>query len=137
MIKSIRNLNWTLNLVTPVPLGLARFKERGYNQATLLARPIALYFGIPFSSKALKRMRETRSQVGLTVGERQQNMADAFVAKSKLVQGKTVLLVDDVATSGATLNACAKALLDAGASSVYGFTLARAVYLPDGTIDVM
>jgi predicted amidophosphoribosyltransferase len=65
-----------------------------------------------------------------------ENMSGAFQAKSKLVQGKNILVVDDVATSGATLNACAKALLDVGASKVYGFSLARAVYSPNGDIDI-
>jgi competence protein ComFC len=136
MISEIQKLNWTLNLVTAVPLGLVRFKERGYNQATLLARPIALNLRIPFSSKALYRTRETRTQVGLTVRERQENMAGAFQAKSETVHGRTVLLVDDVATSGATINACAKAILDAGAAGVYGFSLSRAVFSFDGMIDL-
>jgi predicted amidophosphoribosyltransferase len=63
-------------------------------------------------------------------------MEDAFLAKKQIVQGKAILLVDDVATTGATLNACAKALLEAGASIVYGFSLARAVYKLDGSIDI-
>jgi ComF family protein len=137
MITNLQRLNWSLNLVTSVPLGLVRFKERGYNQATLLARPIALYLKIPFSSRVLSRTRETRTQVGLTVSERQDNMAGAFQANRKLVDGKTILLVDDVATSGATINACAKALLDAGANGVYGFSLARAVFSLDGMVDLV
>ena len=136
MIHSIAKLNWSLDLITSVPLGLVRFKERGYNQANLLARPIALFFKIPFSSHALSRTRETRTQVGLSVAERMENMSGAFQAKEQLVKGKAILVVDDVATSGATLNACAKALLDVGASSVYGFSLARAVYSPNGEIDI-
>ena len=136
MITSIQKLNWSLNIITSVPLGLVRLNERGYNQATLLARPIALYLNIPFSSKVLFRTRETRTQVGLTVTERQENMEGAFIARHELVNGKNVLVVDDVATSGATLNACAKALKDEGASNVYGFSLARAVFLPNGDIDL-
>ncbi len=136
MINSIIKLNWSLDLITSVPLGLVRFKERGYNQANLLARPIALFLNIPFSSHALSRTRETRTQVGLSVVERMENMSGAFQAKEQLVKGKTILVVDDVATSGATLNACAKALLEVGASRVYGFSLARAVYSPTGEIDV-
>jgi competence protein ComFC len=131
MISRIEELNWPLNLVTSVPLGLVRFKERGYNQANLLARPIALWLKLPFTTKALRRKRETRSQVGLTAIERQENMLDAFKGNEKLVVGKNILLVDDVATSGATLNASSKALLDAGAIKVYSFTLARATYNPD------
>jgi len=136
MISSIIKLNWSLDLITSVPLGLVRFKERGYNQANLLARPIALFFKLPFSSHALSRTRETRTQVGLSVVERMENMSGAFQANEQMVKGKAILVVDDVATSGATLNACAKALLEAGAFRVYGFSLARAVYSPTGDIDV-
>jgi competence protein ComFC len=128
--------NQSLDLITSVPLGLVRFKERGYNQANLLARPIALFFKIPFSSHALSRTRETRTQVGLSVAERMENMSGAFQVKEQMVKGKAILVVDDVATSGATLNACAEALLDVGASRVYGFSLARAVYSPNGEIDI-
>jgi ComF family protein len=131
MITSLQKLNWSLDIITSVPLGLVRFDERGYNQATLLARPMALCLEVPFSSRVLTRIRETRTQVGLTVKERRENMADAFRADSKLVKGKNILVVDDVVTSGATLNACAKALLDGGASKVYGFSLARAVFTPN------
>jgi ComF family protein len=136
MITSIQKLNWSLNIITSVPLGLVRFKERGYNQATLLARPIALYLNIPFSTKILFRTRETKTQVGLSIIERKENMEGAFTARHELVQGKNVLVVDDVATTGATLNACAKALMDEGASNVYGFSLARVVFLPNGDIDL-
>jgi len=136
MIDRLVKLNWPLDIITSVPLGLVRFEERGYNQATLLARPIAYSLKIPFSSRVLSRTRETRSQVGLSVRERQQNMDGAFKVQGKLVQGKNLLVVDDVATSGATLNACAKALRDAGANRVYGFSLTRAVFSPDGDIDI-
>jgi competence protein ComFC len=136
MASGIKKLNWSLDLITCVPLGLVRFKERGYNQATLLAFPTALSLKIPFSARALARIRETRSQVELSVIERQQNMEGAFKAESKLVNGKTVLVIDDVATSGATLNACAKALLDVGATGVYAYTLARAVLSTDGIVDL-
>jgi competence protein ComFC len=136
MIKSLQKLNWSLDMMTSVPLGLVRFEERGYNQATLLARPIALSMRLPFSAHLLTRARETKTQVGLTVSERQENVAGAFRAMSKLVRGKNILVIDDVATSGATFNACAKALLDGGASNVYGFSLARAIYKPDNRIDL-
>ena len=135
MIASLGKLNWPLNIITSVPLGLARLEERGYNQATLLARPIALYYKIPFSVRALTRIHETRSQVGLSAAERVINMDGAFRADQKIIAGKVVLVVDDVATSGATLNACAKALLDEGAVAVYGFSLARAVFNLDDQSD--
>jgi ComF family protein len=130
MIRMLEKLNWSLDVITSVPLGLVRFKERGYNQATLLARPIALNLKLPFLNRALVRARDTRTQVGLTAIERKENMQDAFQANKKLVTGKRVLLIDDVATSGATLNACTKALIEAGAASVHCFTLARAIYTP-------
>jgi ComF family protein len=136
MITSLQKLNWSLDIITSVPLGLARFEERGYNQATLLARPIALSLNLPFSSRILTRTRETRTQVGLTVTERQENMANAFRANRKLCTGKNILVVDDVATSGATLNACAKALLDGGATRIYGFSLARAIFTLNNEIDI-
>lgn len=136
MITSLLKLNWSLDIITSVPLGLVRFEERGYNQATLLARPIALSMKLPFSTRVLTRTRETRTQVGLTVTQRQENMADAFRANNKLSEGKNILVVDDVATSGATLNACAKALLAGGALKVYGFSLARAIFTPNNEIDI-
>jgi ComF family protein len=136
MIMSLQKFNWSLDIITSVPLGLVRFEERGYNQATLLARPIALCLKVPLNLRALTRTRETRTQVGLTVKERQENLADAFRANSRLVNGKNILVVDDVATTGATLNACAKALLVGGASKVYGFSLARAVHTPNREIEI-
>jgi ComF family protein len=137
MVLSLMKLNWSLDIITSIPLGLARLAERGYNQATLLARPIALYLKVPFSPYVLARIRETRSQVGLSLTARQENMAGAFLAKSELVRGKSVLVIDDVATSGATFLACANALLEAGASTVYGYTLARAVYSTTGDVDMI
>jgi len=78
----------------------------------------------------LKRIRNTRSQVGLNRAERRDNVANAFEAASSHAAGKSVLVVDDVATSGATLDACAQALWQAGARAVFGFTLARAALDP-------
>ncbi|MFZ2095438.1 MAG: ComF family protein, partial [Anaerolineales bacterium] len=136
MISSLKKLNWSLDIVTSVPLGLVRFEERGYNQATLLARPIALSQRIYFSQRLLTRIRETQTQVGLTLKERQENMEGAFRADRRLAEGKNILVVDDVATSGATINACAKALVEAGASRIYGFSLARAVFQPNHEVNL-
>jgi competence protein ComFC len=128
LIALMTELNWQVELIIPVPLGIARLKERGYNQAALLAWPIALRYGLPYCSKALVRVRETNSQVSLSLAERQMNVKGAFRGITKWVGGKIILLVDDVATSCATMDACAQALLQAGASQVYGLTLARAVF---------
>ena len=111
--------------ILPVPLGRIRERERGYNQSVLLAEALSLKTQIPCDSKCLVRSRETRSQVGLTHEERKLNVQRAFSAAS--VNGCRVLLVDDVCTTGATLQSCAASLMEAGARSVAGWTLARAV----------
>ena len=119
---------WGLDGVLPVPLGKRRRKQRGYNQAALLAFPLALGLGKPYLGKGLVRVRETRSQVGLSAAERRQNVAGAFLApEPHLVEGKILLLVDDVMTTGATLSAAASALLAAGAREVYAVTVACAL----------
>ncbi len=127
LMQTLKSLAWPVDLVTPVPLGLARLAERGYNQSALLARPVALGCKLEYQPQALQRVRETRSQVGLTAKLRRENVAGAFQASSEIVVNKTVLVIDDVATSGSTLDACASALLGAGAHQVFGLTLARAV----------
>lgn len=126
LISLLNRLNWPVDIITAVPIGVARRAERGYNQATLLAVPVSLAVGLPYRSRALIKVLDTRSQVGLNVTERSDNIAGAFQGTPKIVGGKNILIVDDVATSGATMHACAVALLSAGASQVFGLTLARA-----------
>ncbi|HEY5269207.1 MAG TPA: phosphoribosyltransferase family protein [Anaerolineales bacterium] len=123
----VGSLGWPVDLVVPVPLGKERMKERGYNQVGLVARPLAAVNHWRYAPRAVVRSRETRSQVGLTAAERKENVSGAFLGEAALVSGATVLLMDDVATTGATLSACTAALLDAGARSVYTLTLARAL----------
>lgn len=127
MIHCLEEASWAVDLVIPVPLSPARTAERGYNQAALLARPLALFSGLAYQPKGLLRCRETSTQVGLTMKERWQNVSGAFLANAPLVSGRSVLIVDDVTTSGATLQACAEALLEAGVKKVFALTLARAV----------
>jgi ComF family protein len=131
LVDLFTRLGWKVDLVTSVPIGVARRGERGYNQATLLARPLALNVGLDFQPDALSKTRETRTQVGLSISDRRTNVAGAFSANPKRVMQKHVLLIDDVTTSGATIEACAKALLDAGASQVFGLTLARTAIIQD------
>jgi predicted amidophosphoribosyltransferase len=115
-----------LNIITAVPLGQARFRQRGYNQAGLLAAALASELGLDFASQALIRCRETASQVGLDRRGRMDNVRLAFGAIPKQVRGLEVLVVDDLVTSGATLSSCAFSLKQAGAQAVYGVTAARA-----------
>lgn len=127
MLKLLISENWPIDLVTCVPLSPQRMSERGYNQASLLARPIALGLGLPYQFHLLERTRETASQVKLSRNDRIENMRNAFRANAKKAQNRVVLVVDDVTTTGATMLGCAQALVAAGAKQVYGITLARAV----------
>ncbi len=126
LISTLDRLEWEMDMVVPVPLGLARQSERGYNQASLLARPLALASGIPYRPKALYKRRDTPSQVGLSMWQRKGNVKDAFTGVNKVISGKRILVIDDVCTSGATIESCTQALLEAGARDVYALTLVRA-----------
>jgi len=125
LVESIRAWGINFDLLTAVPLGKKRLRERGYNQADLVARPVAKGLTKPYNSQVLQRVRETRSQVGLNIDERRENLTGAFIADDEICRGKTVLLLDDICTTGATLDACAAALKDAGAEKVYCYTVAR------------
>ena len=116
-------------LLVPVPLSSARLRERGYNQSALLARALAPRWGVAMDDDALERTRATRTQTRLTPGERLANVRGAFRATAgapERVRGKHVVLVDDVVTTAATLNACAAALFAAGARIVSYVTFGRA-----------
>lgn len=115
-----------VDLVVPVPLGKKRYKERGYNQAALLASALSGRLGLRCRPKAAKRIKETKSQVGLDIDQRRENVAGAFWADDRLVSGKNILLIDDVLTTGATLDSCSQALKQAGAAKIVTLTLARA-----------
>jgi competence protein ComFC len=127
LIHKLEDLMWEINLIVAVPLSKKRYRERGYNQAALLAKPVSWSTGIPFSPKALERIRETTSQVKLSADERKINVAGAFSGNSFQVMNKKILIIDDLATTCSTIDACASALLDAGAERVYALTLARAI----------
>jgi len=113
-------------MILAVPLGKKRLKQRGYNQAELIAHGLAQEMQIPILNKILSRTRETRSQVGLDSTSRFRNVQGAFHANPKVVKGQIVFLVDDLLTTGATLVACTRALMTAGVKKVYGLTVARA-----------
>ena len=106
-----------LDGVVPVPMHPKRQRDRGYNHAGLLAAQVAAQLGLPHLD-ALERTRNTRQQARLSDAERMNNLENAF-ALSGEVEGKSLLLVDDVCTTGSTANACARALLDGGATAVW------------------
>jgi ComF family protein len=111
--------------VVPVPLHARRYQERGFDQAFLLAAALAAQVRLPLRGGLLRRVQETRRQVGLSDAQRVDNLAQAFWAAPQAA-GAHVLLVDDVLTTGATADAAARALRAAGAASVQVLTLARA-----------
>ena len=127
MVDFVRSLHWEIDLLIPVPLGRKRLRERGYNQVALVAQPLAYHAGIAYLPKALWKARETRSQVGLNISQRQKNVQDAYQADPQCVARKSILLMDDVSTTGSTISACTEALLSAGSREVYGITIARAL----------
>jgi len=119
------------DVVVPVPLHRDRERERGYNQAGLISKPLARRLNLPHKSVLLMRTRPRPNKQVLSLEERWESVRGAFATRpGSQVDNKRVLLVDDVMTTGATLDACARALLGSGAKSVIGLTVARAARNP-------
>mgnify|MGYP001122199354 CR=1 FL=1 len=115
-------------VLVPVPLHQKRLRERGYNQSSLLARELGKLIKLPVVDDCLIRLRHTPPQARTsTVDERRSNVANAFSCHDHRLRDKQVLLIDDVSTSGATLDACAAVLKAAGATSAWGLVLAREI----------
>ena len=119
------------DVVVPVPLHRERERERGYNQAALLSKPLAKRLRLPHKAVLLVRTRVRADKQVLSLEERWESVRGAFATRpGSQVDNLRVLLVDDVLTTGATLDACARALREAGAKSVVGLTVARALRNP-------
>lgn len=116
------------DLIVCVPAARGALKKRGYDQSALLAERISAACGVPFSKDAVIKTKKTRPQKGLSKRERLKNLQGSFKADRELVKGKKVLLIDDVMTTGATLDSVTEALKKAGAGEVYALTAASVRY---------
>jgi len=126
LLDALRSRPLTVDVIVPVPLSQARQSERGFNQSELLAGHLAGRIGLPLETAALVRHRDTPQQTRLPARERSRNVAGAFgVSDPAAVAGRRILLVDDVCTTVATLEACARALDEAGAQGVWAVVVAR------------
>ena len=114
---------WRPDVIVPIPLAVARQRRRGFNQSELIAKRLAEVVGLPLRLDLLQRARSTESQASLDAEQRQRNIRGAFTAHD--AAGLRVLVVDDVTTTGATLNEAARALRVAGATDIFGLALAR------------
>lgn len=122
------NLRKNFDLVTMVPLSRKRFTERGYNQTELLAEPLAKLLGIEFNSGCVFKKRNTAAQSSIeNFLQRRNNVKDAYIADSIKIKNRNIILIDDVYTTGSTMEECAKELKLKGAESVLGITLAKVV----------
>jgi ComF family protein len=119
------------SLLVPVPLHIKRLRERGFNQSLLLAKELGKKHKLPVNFSLLKRCRFTLTQTGLNRNEREKNIKGAFiVTDKKKIAGENIILIDDVYTTGATINECARVLMKAGAQRVAVLTLARVLQKP-------
>lgn len=120
--------DYPVDVMIPVPLHIRRLRERGFNQALLLVKELNKRLGIPYAERALKKVKDTPVQSALKKKKRRENLRGAFeVQDQSAIEGKAVVLVDDVYTTGATVNECSRTLLKAGAARVAVLTVARAL----------
>lgn len=121
MIRQNRNwlINMEIDLIVPIPLHKKKQRERGYNQAGLLADEIGKHLKIPVEHGLLVKKRETNQQKSLSRQKRKENLKDAFALDKKVKSGSTILLIDDVYTTGSTADAASQLLLKAGVGHVY------------------
>lgn len=119
---------YNCDIIVPVPMTQSRLNLRGYNQSGLLANELGKLLNLPVDEQNLLKVKDTKSQVGLDFSERKNNLTDAFKTKDKkFFKGKKVLIVDDIFTTGATIECCAKALKKGLASQVFAITIAHTI----------
>ena len=126
LANTCRQYHLAADVIIPVPLHPSRLKERGYNQSQLLAAHLGRLLNVPVNTVTLQRIRKTKSQMKLGAGERHENVSGAFACKDKTMQNLGVIIIDDVCTTGSTLDACAAALKASNFSAAWGLTLAKA-----------
>ena len=115
--------SWRPSIVVAIPLAPRRARQRGFNQAAMIAEAVAGAIGVPLASEGLVRTRESEAQASLGAVDRAANLVGAFAAQG--VEGRRVLLVDDISTTGSTLNEAARALRAGGASAIFALAIAR------------
>lgn len=125
LVIALRTTGWQVGAVVPVPLFEDREADRGYNQSALLSRHVAAATGIRSRAGCVRRVRNTNQQALLSGADRRENVRDAFEATED-ARGLSILLIDDVITTGSTLRECAIALRDKGAIAVYGIAVSHA-----------
>lgn len=119
-------IGWKIDMIIPIPLHPGKYRKRGYNQAAVLAEEIGKLLGIPAEESVLSRIRKTGPQKKLDPGKRRQNLKGAFSVQEKkktMLEGKTVLLIDDIYTTGSTVDEAAYVLRKAGAEKVFYLTI--------------
>lgn len=125
LMQAIVQANWNVDTILPIPVSKTRRRSRGYNQAAIIAWPLSISLGIPYNNHALQKQKDTSSQVAFKREERFSNINGAFRVTDDSIAGKQVLIVDDVITTGATINESATVLMEAGAKVVYALSIGR------------
>lgn len=119
--------DWQFDIILPIPLHQLKKAERGYNQSYYISLGIKHILDKKVNTKSVKRTKYTQSQTKMNLIERKENISGAFqVKRKKMIEGKNILLIDDVITTGATITECGKILLDSGANKIYAASIAIA-----------
>lgn len=122
-----REWGWEIDVIVPVPISIEKRKVRGYNQVECISKPLSKLLSVEHDRLSLVQVKENKSQVGLNVAERRENVSDVFEVTGEKLREKRVLLVDDTTTTGATLDYASRAIMNGGAISVICATAAKAL----------